>query len=113
MVKQKTPDYRAIVLEFTGTMDEWNTALIQLHNEHGTDFQYESMEDALLNLIEEALPDSKAVINAVYVDSESMVAAIQSKFEHRYIDMLFVCNEQNGEYWSGQLHRTGLLVTRY
>lgn len=101
--EQKQPDYYDIVSKFNGTMDEWYELILKTHNEYGFGFEYEELEDVLLNLIANEFPDVIAIVEKEHDCSSEVVTEIGNNFKHKWVDMLVVTNNQNGEYWSGAL----------
>jgi hypothetical protein len=108
--EHEKPAYQYIVSGFNGTMKEWYDLILTVHNEFGYGFEYDELEDVLLNLIEAELPEAKGIMEAKYDSSDAMVSAINSNFKHKFIDMLVVTNKQNGDYWSGRLELNDLIT---
>ncbi|QTL34495.1 hypothetical protein [Pseudoalteromonas viridis] len=108
--EQKQPDYYDIVSKFNGTMDEWYELILQTHNEYGFGFEYEDLEDVLLNLIASEYPEVIAIVEKEYDCSSEAVKEINDNFKHKWVDMLVVTNNQNGEFWSGALEANKRIV---
>ena len=104
------PDYKGIVNNFEGSMEQWYELDLKTHNDYGLGFVYDDLADVILNKIIEDIPESSEILNQDKLSTLSdIVLDLKSKFEHKLIDMLTVVDEQDDSYWNGELERKGLI----
>jgi hypothetical protein len=108
--EKNKPDYQALVSNFDDTMGQWYEQILQTHNEYGYSFDYEELEDVLLDLISREFPKAKALFEKEYNCSDELVAEINLNFDHKWVDMLVVTDKQSKDYWCGDLEKNGRIT---
>lgn len=104
------PDYKALVSDFSGSMEQWDKSVLKTHNTFGYGFDYDELADAIIEKIMKALPGSVDILSAQNGKSlEELVKQLEEKYEDQLINMLSVVDKQTGAYWRGELEAEDLL----
>jgi hypothetical protein len=104
------PDYKTLVSDFSGSMEQWDELVLKTHNAFGYGFEYDDLADAIIEKIITALPSSVDVINAQKGKPlEDIVKQLEEKYENLLINMLSIVDKQTSAYWRGELEEEDLL----
>lgn len=104
------PDYKALVSNFSGSMEQWDALVLQTHNTFGYGFEYDDLADVIIEKVMEAIPSSADILSAQNGKSlEELIKQLEDKYEDQLINMLSVVDKQTGAYWRGELESEGLL----
>lgn len=104
------PDYKALVSNFSGSMEQWDELVLQTHNTFGYGFEYDDLADAIIEKVMEVLPDSVDILSVQKGKSlEELVKQLEEKHENQLINMLSIVDKQTGAYWRGELESEDLL----
>ena len=104
------PDYKSIILIFEGTMEQWGELVLGIHNAYGYGFDYNDLGSKLIEKILEEIPSSESIINANKSKIlEDIVKALRNSHKSKFIDMLAVVDEQDGDFWRGDIEAKGLI----
>lgn len=98
-----SPDYKSLILNFSGQMDEWNSLILKTHNEFGYGFEYEDLEHELIKMIKIEMPGTSKLFNNDQRTVEEIVPELKKHYSSKLTDMLAVTDDQNGAYWRGEL----------
>ena len=104
------PDYKTLISDFSGSMEQWDELVLKTHNAFGYGFEYEDLAYAIIEKIIVVLPSSVDILNAQNENSlEDIVKQLEEKYENTLINMLSIVDKQTGAYWRGELEREDLL----
>lgn len=97
------PDYKQLILNFSGEIEEWGELILKTHNEFGYGFEYEDLEHELIEIIKIEVPGTSKLLNDNQQTVEAAVVELKKNHTSKLIDMLEVTDAQNGAYWRGEL----------